>query len=127
MTVCLFDTSSDKPILIRSMGYTEKLPLALTQLREVVPEGIAFVDEYGVICHANKRLAGLTSYSPDELVGQTVEVIAQSRCRDTHVVLGNEFARDPIPRAPVMAGHAARGAGWNPVLMLPSVSSRRST
>ena len=69
------------PILIRRMSYTEKFPLALTQLRGAVPDGIAFVDEYGVICHANKRLAGLTGYAPDELVGQTVAVIVQSRCR----------------------------------------------
>jgi PAS domain S-box-containing protein len=87
------------------MGYIENPPVALNQLLEVVPDGIAFVDEYGVICHANKRLEGLTGYARDELVGQTVEVLLQSRCRDTHVALGHEFARDPIPRVPVMARH----------------------
>jgi len=87
------------------MGYIESPPVALNQLLEVVPDGIAFVDEYGVICHANKRLEGLTGYARDELVGQTVEVLLQSRCRDTHVALGHEFARDPIPRVPVMARH----------------------
>jgi PAS domain-containing protein len=63
------------------MGYIENPPVALNQLLEVVPDGIAFVDEYGVICHANKRLEGLTGYARDE------------------------FARDPIPRVPVMARH----------------------
>ena len=114
------------PILIRRMSYTEKFPLALTQLRGAVPDGIAFVDEYGVICHTNKRLAGLTGYAPDELVGQTVAVIVQSRCRILTSRLVTNSPGTRSRRAPVMAGHAARGAGWNAVLMLPSVSSRRN-
>ena len=79
------------------MSYTEKFPLALTQLRGAVPDGIAFVDEYGVICHTNKRLAGLTGYAPDELVGQTVAVIVQSRCR---ILTSRLVTNSPGTRSP---------------------------
>jgi PAS domain-containing protein len=58
-------------------------PLPLNSLLEVLPDGIAFVDEYGVICHVNERLESLTGYARDFLVGQAVDVLLQSRsaCR----------------------------------------------
>jgi hypothetical protein len=42
-------------------------PLPLNSLLEVLPDGIAFVDEYGVICHVNERLESLTGYARDFL------------------------------------------------------------
>jgi diguanylate cyclase (GGDEF)-like protein/PAS domain S-box-containing protein len=64
----------------------------------VLPDGIAFIDEHGVICHANERLEALTGYTRDELVGQTVEMLVPSRYRDGHVAHRDEFVRDPSAR-----------------------------
>ena len=77
------------------VNYLEESPLSCQQLFEVLPDGIAFIDEHGVICHANERLEALTGYTRDELVGQTVEMLVLSRYRDGHVADRGEFVRDP--------------------------------
>ena len=59
-------------------------PLPLNNLLEVLPDGIAFVDEYGVISHVNERLESLTGYARDFLVGKAVDVLLQSRYQDAH-------------------------------------------
>jgi diguanylate cyclase (GGDEF)-like protein/PAS domain S-box-containing protein len=64
----------------------------------VLPDGIAFVDKHGVICHANERLEALTGYTREELVGQTVEMLVQSRYRDGHVAHRDKFVQDPSAR-----------------------------
>ncbi|MGD0256188.1 MAG: EAL domain-containing protein [Acidimicrobiales bacterium] len=80
------------------VNYFEDSPLSCQQLLEVLPDGIAFIDEHGVICHANERLEALTGYTRDELVGQTVEMLVPSRYRDGHVAHRDEFVRDPSAR-----------------------------
>jgi len=42
--------------MIRSMGDVQDPPLLLNNLLKVLPDGIALVDEYGVISHVNERL-----------------------------------------------------------------------
>ncbi|MGD0944633.1 MAG: EAL domain-containing protein [Acidimicrobiales bacterium] len=79
-------------------------PLPLNSLLEVLPDGIAFVDEYGVICHVNERLESLTGYGRDFLVGKAVDVLLQSRYQDAHAARRRELARDPPSRAQAMAG-----------------------
>ena len=80
------------------MSYLEDYPLSWNHLLEVLPDGVAFVDEHGVIRHVNERLAILTGYTCDELVGQAVEALVPSRGRDAHVVHRSEYARDPSAR-----------------------------
>lgn len=75
--------------------FLEENPLAWYHLVEVLPDGIAFVDELGAICHVNERLCDLAGYSREELVGQAVEVLVPMRHRATHVGHRGEFARDP--------------------------------
>jgi diguanylate cyclase (GGDEF)-like protein/PAS domain S-box-containing protein len=87
------------------MSYFVDPHLSLDHLLGEVPEGIAFVDEYGVICHANERLGVLSGYPRGELVGRAIEVLVQSRYRDAHSARGHEFARDPRPRVQATAGH----------------------
>jgi diguanylate cyclase (GGDEF)-like protein/PAS domain S-box-containing protein len=86
------------------MGYVEDSPLPLNNLLEVVSDGIAFVDEYGVISHVNEHLEALTGYPRDLLVGQAVEVLLQSRYRDANAARRREFVRNPPSRAQVRAG-----------------------
>ena len=81
------------------VNYLEDPSLSWHQLLEVLPDGIAFVDEHGVICHANERLEALTGYTRDELVGQAVEMLVPSRYRDGHVAHRDKFVRDPNARA----------------------------
>jgi Amt family ammonium transporter len=76
----------------------EDYPLSWNHLLEVLPDGVAFVDEHGVIRHVNERLAILTGYARDELVGQAVEVLVPSRRRGAHVAHRSEYARDPGTR-----------------------------
>ena len=104
MTIRLCDTSSDKPISVRIMDYVEDLPLSLNSLLEVLPDGIAFVDEYGVISHVNERLEVLTGCPRDLLVGQAVDVLLQSRYQDAHAARRRGFVRDTPSRAQVRAG-----------------------
>ncbi len=79
-------------------------PLPLNSLLEVLPDGIAFVDEYGVICHVNERLESLTGYAGDFLVGQAVNVLVQSRYQDANAARCCGFVRDPPSRAQATAG-----------------------
>ena len=84
-------------------------PLPLNSLLEVLPDGIAFVDEYGVICHVNERLESLTGYARDFLVGQAVDVLLQSRYQDANAARRRGLARDPPSRAqakPVELGYS---------------------
>src|ERR1035438_9972282 len=84
-------------------------PLPLNSLLEVLPDGIAFVDEYGVICHVNERLEFLTGYARDFLVGQAVDVLLQSRYQDANAARRRGLARDPPSRAqakPVELGYS---------------------
>jgi PAS domain S-box-containing protein len=83
----------------RIVSYFEDPPLSWHHLLEVLPDGIAFVNEYGVICQANERLEALSGYSRDELVGQAVEMLVPSRYRDGRVAHLGKFARDPSARA----------------------------
>jgi diguanylate cyclase (GGDEF)-like protein/PAS domain S-box-containing protein len=73
-------------------------PLSWNQLLEVLPDGIAFVDEHGMIRYANEHLAVLTGYTRNELVGQVVELLVPSRERDAHVAHRNEYGQDPSGR-----------------------------
>jgi diguanylate cyclase (GGDEF)-like protein/PAS domain S-box-containing protein len=74
------------------VSYFEGPPLSWHHLLEVLPDGIAYVDEHGVICHANERLEVLTGYARDELVGQAVEMLVPSRYRGSHAAQSGKFA-----------------------------------
>jgi len=64
------------------MAQTARLEPAFSHgLLEVLPAGICYLDEDGVICHANERLQVLTGYAHDELVGQPIEMLVPSRHR----------------------------------------------
>jgi diguanylate cyclase (GGDEF)-like protein/PAS domain S-box-containing protein len=76
----------------------EDHPLSWNHLLEVLPDGVAFVDEHGVIRHANERLAILSGYTCDELVGQAVEILVPLGVRDTHAAHRNEYAQSPRAR-----------------------------
>src|ERR1039457_7403346 len=60
---------------------TRRDPVFSHHLLEAIPDGVAYVDEDGVICHANERLQALTGYAWDELVGHAIEMLVPPRYR----------------------------------------------
>ena len=85
------------------MSHFADPPLSLSYLLEALPDGIAFVDEYGVICHVNGRLEALSGYRSAGLVGQALGVLLQSLYRDAHAARRGVFTQDP--RSRTMAPH----------------------
>ena len=82
----------------RFIGFLDQYPLTWSRLLTVLPDGIAFVDEQGVIRYANEFFVGLTGYARGELVGQNIESLVPSSHRGTHVLNIRDFARNPIVR-----------------------------
>ena len=83
---------------IRIVTYVEDYPLSWNHLLEVLPDGIAFVDEHGMIRYANERLTFLTGYTRDELVGQAIEMLVPTPQREAHVIYRGEYTQDPSAR-----------------------------
>ncbi len=74
------------------IDFLEQHPLTWDRLLHVLPDGIAFVDEGGIVRHANPLFLALAGYELDELVGRSVEVLLPERYRDAHVGLRRNFA-----------------------------------
>ncbi|MFZ2058737.1 MAG: PAS domain S-box protein [Acidimicrobiales bacterium] len=77
----------------------EDPPLSWQHLLEVLPDGVAYVDEHGVICHANERLEALSGYAREELVGRAIETLVPSWCRNGHVITHDKLDQDLSARA----------------------------
>jgi len=77
------------------MQLLEDHPLSWDRLLTVLPDGIAFVDEHGVIRHASEFFATLTGYPANELVGQSVEVLVLPSHRDAHIAQRRDFTHGP--------------------------------
>jgi diguanylate cyclase (GGDEF)-like protein/PAS domain S-box-containing protein len=81
----------------RSLVLTQQ-DLSWQQLLEVLPDGVALVDGRGVIRHANDRLAVITGYTVDEIVGQKVEFLIPQRQRKSHASGRDGFMHNPSSR-----------------------------
>ncbi len=66
------------------IDFLERHPLTWERLLNVLPDGVAFIDEGGIIRHANGVFTALTGYDLDELVGRPVEDIVPSGARASH-------------------------------------------
>jgi diguanylate cyclase (GGDEF)-like protein/PAS domain S-box-containing protein len=55
------------------VSYLDEYPLSWQHLVEVLPDGVALVDDDGVIRHANSRLVAMSRHPLDQLVGQRLE------------------------------------------------------
>jgi diguanylate cyclase (GGDEF)-like protein/PAS domain S-box-containing protein len=58
------------------MRYFEDHPALAHDVLEMLPNGVAVLDDEGVIGHLNQRLADVTGYSVQDLVGQDIQKIA---------------------------------------------------
>ncbi|MEO1766205.1 bifunctional diguanylate cyclase/phosphodiesterase [Thiobacter aerophilum] len=70
----------------------------LERIMDVVPEAILVTDVQGSIAMANARCEALFGYRPDELKGQSIELLVPEAQRDLHVRLRAEYWAAPRPR-----------------------------
>jgi PAS domain S-box-containing protein len=72
------------------------------------PSGIVVVDAAGAIALVNRALARLFGYTPDELVGQSIELLVPDRERLSHAAHRDGFSKAP-ERRPMGAGRDLYG------------------
>jgi len=65
---------------------------------EASPDGILLVNCDGIITYANARAREMLGYSPDELVGESVEVLVPEDALDGHVAQRDAYLEDPETR-----------------------------
>jgi two-component system sensor histidine kinase UhpB len=68
-------------------------------LFDSAPNGVALVDNKGVVLLTNLRLERKFGYTQKELIGQLVEILVPERLRSAHVARRQVFARSPALRA----------------------------
>jgi PAS domain S-box-containing protein len=66
---------------------------------EAVPEGIVLVSQDGKIYIANRRIEEMFGYSPEELIGQGVDILVPPRYREAHAGQRNRYFAEPGVRA----------------------------
>ena len=89
------------PLLSNSEGYIRVFEdhfLPFRHLFELMPDGVALVDEHGVIRHVNEILMTMTGYSRNDLVGQTVEILLPPQLQRRHVVDRAKYSQNPRAR-----------------------------
>ncbi len=74
------------------IDFLEQHPLTWERLLRVLPDGIAFVDEGGIVRHANAHFLEMADYQLHELVGHGVEDLIPERYRAAHVGQRRHFA-----------------------------------
>ena len=67
-------------------------------LLDVIPDGIIFVDDAGVIRDANRAFVDMSGYAADEIVGQKVEVLVPSKFKKKHVKDRRGYQGKPTSR-----------------------------
>jgi len=78
-----------------SKRYFEDHPVPAQCLLESLPSGIALVDDHGVIGDLNDRLAEMTGYEMDDLVGRDIQILVPTVQESANFDLVEEFDRSP--------------------------------
>jgi PAS domain S-box-containing protein len=81
--------------LLRRMQFDKS---HMTSLFENATEGIVLADQTASIVLVNPSACKMFDYTPEELIGQKVEVLLPNRYRAGHVKLRNGFYHDPQNR-----------------------------
>jgi len=94
------ETSGGSRILATVTDITARLRTEsnFRKMVEGAPVGMLIVDSTGRINQANARLLAIFGYSPDELIGQTLEVLLPERHRLQHVHHTRGFHEQPSTR-----------------------------
>jgi PAS domain S-box-containing protein len=68
------------------------------RLADALPDGIAVVDPAGIIVSVNRRLAEMTGYTDEALVGHSVDRLVPADRRSSHAGLRAKFSAHPVVR-----------------------------
>lgn len=71
--------------------------------------GLLVVDHQGLIVLANPALERMFGYGPNEMIGQSLDILLPPAVRQTHGKLFSAFLQDPLAR-PMGAGRELQGA-----------------
>jgi PAS domain S-box-containing protein len=71
----------------------------LRALLDAAPDATLVVGEDGIIAHANRRCEALLGYSPEQLVGKTVESLIPQALRSSHAAQRTRYQAAPTPRS----------------------------
>ena len=72
-------------------------------LREILPDDIIIVDVSGIITYASDSVAAFGGYSPEELVGTSIERLVPDAQRATHATHRDRYHESPTAR--LMSDH----------------------
>jgi PAS domain S-box-containing protein len=70
----------------------------LEAMFQAAGEGLVVVDNTGVICMVNPRIQEMFGYSPEELVGEKIEILIPRERRDVHSSERKSYLKDPQKR-----------------------------
>lgn len=87
----------------KTASYYRGHPLFGEHLLDKLPDGVALVDDEGVIRYVNSPVEALSGYSSRELVGKPIEVLVPMSQRDAHIRERLAFTQIPKYR-PVNSG-----------------------
>ena len=90
-----------RQIRLRSQAIkqTEIRERQLTVIFESAPDATLMSDAKGIITRANSAVEKLLGYRPDELVGQSIDLLVPDRIHNTHSSLRSQYYNSPVPRA----------------------------
>ena len=91
------DAEHTLPALLEKQRQEEEAKLRA--FVEAVPEGIVLVSQDGKIYIANRRIEEMFGYSPEELIGQGVDILVPPRYRAAHAGQRNRYFAEPGVRA----------------------------
>jgi len=77
---------------------TTKSEDRLRRVFEAAPNGFVIVNEKGVITMANSACSAIFGYSPEELTGQTIDILIPTQHRDKHPGFRAAFHANPETR-----------------------------
>ena len=75
--------------------YLEQHPLSWDRLLEALPDGTALLDDMGVMHYVNQRLASMTGYTREELLGQNVMMLVPPRLKSLEQTARFESSQHP--------------------------------
>ncbi len=82
----------------RDMTERKRAEERFRQAVESAPSGMIMIDSQGRIILTNKAISQLFGYSPDELIGISIEQLVPHRFRSKHPAQRSQFFANPHPR-----------------------------
>lgn len=80
---------------------SQRLPIdeqSAASILDASPDSIFLINSNGEICYANTRVGELFGYTPDELIGETIEKLVPEDVREIHVAEREAYIENPTTR-----------------------------